>query len=50
MEAALERLEQEEKKTADKATILDFLSFSYSQFGSLRKALNLTNEWLNLGT
>ncbi|ELT98193.1 hypothetical protein CAPTEDRAFT_162820 [Capitella teleta] len=46
MEEALVRWEKESEKTAEKNVILDYLSFSYSHFGSLRKALNLTNDWL----
>jgi len=38
--------EHEAEKTVDKATILDYLSFSLSMQGNTRAALNLTLEWL----
>ena len=88
MEEALRKWDEEAVKTADRAAILDFMAYSYSQvghqdtlhcsswccwnpmstlvmqtiitlsctdlvcmfqFGSIRKALNLTIEWLQLG-
>jgi len=48
MQQALSQWNEEHTKTIDKATLLDYLSFSASMQGNTRAALNYTIEWLTL--
>jgi prolyl 4-hydroxylase len=50
MQQALRKWEEEaaDKKTVDKADVIEYLSFSLYAQGNMRRALRLTNELLEL--
>ncbi|CAH1794564.1 unnamed protein product [Owenia fusiformis] len=49
MDEAIDIYENERNKTVDKATVLDYLSYSLYLQGNVRHALVLTNELISLG-
>lgn len=49
MEQALKQLDEGEVSSADKAYILDYLSYAVYQQGDLGKAMMLTKRLLELG-
>jgi len=48
MTEAMERFYEEENKTSTKPDILEYLAFSTYQQGNVRRALQMTNELLQL--
>jgi len=48
MEEALNKVEEEKEATIDRPTLLDYLSYSVYMKGNVRRALNLTKEWLQI--
>jgi prolyl 4-hydroxylase len=48
MEEALRTEEEESVKTVDRSTLLDYLSYSVYMQGNVRRALNLTIDWLKI--